>query len=178
MAQSRAAKTSVRKRLLAAKILGRTARVLTRSRLRMIKARLPATGESIKNLSVVRLQSKSRRLRKRPKMQRRKRGATERLLRKSQKKRRKSLQSRPRRREGEMAQSRNRRRTTFADLKPAWRKRRSLARRRKSEPGTQLQRPPKRRLARKRFPGRKRRSPSASQLMRRSRSEELRIDMD
>ena len=80
--------------------------MLTRSRLRMIKARLPAIAESIRSLSVVRLPSKSRRLRKRPRMQGRKRGATERPLQKSLKKRRRLPRPRLRRREGEMALSR------------------------------------------------------------------------
>ena len=80
--------------------------MLTRSRLRMIKARLPVTAESIRSLSVVRLPSKSRRLRKRPKMQGRKRGATARPPRKSLKKRRRLPRPRLRRREGEMALSR------------------------------------------------------------------------
>ena len=52
----------------------------TRSQLRMIKARLPVNAESIRSLSVVRLQNKSRKLKKKPKMQRRKRGETERPL--------------------------------------------------------------------------------------------------
>ena len=77
--------------------------MLIRSRLRMIKARLPAIAESIRSLSVVRLPSKSRRLRKRPKMQGRKRGATERPPRKLPKKKRRLPRPRLRRREGEMA---------------------------------------------------------------------------
>ena len=80
--------------------------MLTRSRLRMIKARLLVTAERIRSLSEVRLPSKSRRLRKRPRMQGRKRGATERPPQKSLKKRRRQPRPRLRRREGEMALSR------------------------------------------------------------------------
>ena len=55
------------RRRLAVKILGKMVRVQTRSRLRMMKVRLPdveRTG-SIRSLDEVRLLSKSRRLKKR-----------------------------------------------------------------------------------------------------------------
>ena len=80
--------------------------MLTRSQLKMIKARLPVTGESIRSLSVARLPSKSRRLRKRPKMQGRKRGVTERPPQRSQKKKRRQPRPRLRRKKDEMVLSR------------------------------------------------------------------------
>ena len=69
-------------------------------------------------------------------------------------------------------------RATFADHKPVWHKKKSLARRRKSGLGTRLRKPLKRKRERKRLLGRKRRSPDARLLMRKSRNEEVRLDME
>ena len=159
------------------KILGKMVRVQTRSRLRMMKVRLPdveRTG-SIRSLDEVRLLSKSRRLKKRLRMQERKRGVIVRPQRKKKLKR--PLQSRLRRKEGEMAQLRKLRRMMFVVRKPAWLRMRSHAERRKSGLGIRLQRSLKRKQARKRLLGGKRRSRVAIKTVRVSRNEEERLEM-